>query len=169
MQKMYAIEPIDALKMSIQSEREMQAYYEKAAELLHEEDARSILNGLAAHAEEHRKRATEMYSKFTGKKILFLNLDKRHKLNTLQRCSTDPNDSIRIAKKNEKEMSLFYATVCRRFLDSELRSFFRQFAAEKQQHLTLLEASFVEPLMLDQEATEGNVFSNVSEEQHEIR
>lgn len=169
MQKIYTIEPIDALKIAIQSERELSIYYQKALQLPYEDDVRSILAGLGQHADEHHQRAIEMYSKFTGKKILFLNLDKRHKLNTLQRCSDEPNDAVRIAKKNEKEMADFYGTVCRRFLDAELRSFFRQLAAENHQHLALLEATFVEPLMLNQSAADGDVYSSYSEEHQESR
>ena len=164
MQKIYTIEPIDALKISIQSEREMSMYYQKAVQLPYEDDVRNILVGLGKHADEHRQRAIEMYSKFTGKKLLFLNLDKRHKLNTLQRCSDEPNDAMRIAKKNEKEMADFYGTVCRRFLDAELRSFFRQLAAENYQHLALLEATFVEPLMLNQTTSESDMCGSYSEE-----
>jgi len=167
MQKIYTIEPIDALKMSIQSEKELHSYYEKAASLMKDEDARTILLGLCEHAENHRKKSIDMYSKFTGKKILFLNLDKRHKLNTLQRCSEDPNDAVRVAKRNEKEMSDFYSTISRRFLDADLRSFFRQMSSENQQHLTLLEASFNEPLNLDQEPEDEDILSRLSESHQE--
>ncbi len=164
MQKIYTIEPIEALKMSIQSEREMQRFYQKAAELVVDQNARSILEGLASHAEGHRNRAVSMYSTFTGKKVLFLNLDKRHKLNSLQRCGDDPNEAVRVAKRNEKEISDFYAMVSRRFLDAGLRAFFRKLAADHLQHLALLESSFLEPLALNQpEEKEEEDHQNVSQ------
>jgi len=162
MQKIFTIDPVDALKMAIQSEKEMRSYYKKAASLVKDEDAYTILSGLADHAEEHRKRSIDMYSQVSGKKILFLNLDSRHKLNTLQRCSDDPNDAVRTAKKNEKELGNFYNVIARRFLDSDLRAFFRDLANDNQQHLTLLEASFEEPLMLDDEQHE-NAMDQVSD------
>lgn len=173
MQKIFTIEPIDALKIAIQSEQEMQNYYNQAAELVKDGDAKSILQGLAARAAEHRKNSIEQYSRFSGKKILFLNLDKRHKLNSLQRCPDSPNEAVRVAKRNEKEMYEFYATVSRRFIDAELRAFFRKLAGEHLQHHTLLEASFVEPLALDQEIDQNqdqeSGFSDIPEEHHENR
>lgn len=162
MQKIHTVDPIDALKISIQSEKEMHAFYKKAASLIKDEEDRAIIEGMANHAEEHRQKSIDMYSQVSGKKILFLNLDKRHKLKTLQRCSNDPNDAIRIAKKNEKELSNFYMTISRRFLDTELRDYFRSLASQNQQHLTLLEASFEEPLTLDEDPEEEDVLDSVS-------
>jgi len=155
MQKIYTIDPIDALKISIQSEKEMQEFYKKAATLVEDEDTVSILLGFAEHAALHRQKSIDMYSKVSGKKILFLNLDKRHKLTTLQRCSDDPGEAIRIAKKNEKELSSFYSTVARRFIEIDLRKFFRDLAADNQQHLVLLEASFAEQIGSEENDQEG--------------
>ena len=163
MQQILTIDPIDALKMSIQSEKEMRTYYKKAASLVKDDSARTILEGFAEHAEEHRKRSIDMYSKVSGKKILFLNLDKRYRINTLQRCSDEPNDAVRIAKRNEKEMSNFYTTISRRFLQNDVRTYFRNLANDNQQHAALLEASFVEPLTLDEEPSEENVLDHLSD------
>ena len=164
MQKILTIDPIDALKISIQSEKEMHAFYKKAATLVEDEDAKTILQNFAEHAAQHKQRSIDMYSSVSGKKILFLNLDKRHKLTTLQRCSDDPNEAIRIAKKNEKELGNFYLTVSRRFMQSDLRQFFRELAADNQQHLVLLEASFAEPLPSDddQESVYGHLIDDRS-------
>lgn len=165
MRKIHTIDPVDALKISIQSEKEMKAYYNKASSLVKDDDAKTILQGLAERAHARHKTCINMYSKFSGKKILFLNLDKRHKLNTLQRCSDDPNDAVRVAKRNEKEIAAFYTTISHRFLQTELRSFYREIASEHQQHLALLESSFEEPLTLDQESDEeDNVLDQVSDE-----
>lgn len=164
MQKILTVDPIDALKMSIQSEKEMQAYYRKAASLVSDDDAKAILMGFANHADKHRQNSIDMYSKVSGKKILFLNLDKRHKLNTLQRCSDDAIDAIRVAKRNEKELSDFYATISRRFMQQNLRSFFRQMAVDNSQHLALLEASFEDWFNEDDESEE-HVLEHATEEQ----
>ena len=163
MQKIFTIDPIDALKMSIQSEKEMQSYYRKAASLVQDDDAKAILLSFADHANEHRQNSIDMYSKVSGKKILFLNLDKRHKLTTLQRCSDDVYDAIRVAKRNEKEMSNFYATLARRFMESDLRSFFRTLATDNHQHLTLLQASFEEPVDVEDES-EKNLWDEMAHE-----
>lgn len=166
MQKIFTIDPIDALKMSIQSEKEMQTFYEKAATLVKDEDAQTIFHNLAAHADQHRQDSIDMYSRTSGKKILFLNLDKRHKLTALQRCSDDPYDAIRVAKRNEKELSAFYTTVSRRFIQQELRNYFRNLATDNQQHLTLLEASFEEPIELGDEHSEEQLLDQVAQNDH---
>ena len=160
MQKIVTIDPIDALKISIQSEKDMHAFYKKAASLVQDEDAKTILESFADHAAQHSQRSIDMYSAVSGKKILFLNLDKKHKLTTLQRFNDDPNEAIRIAKKNEKELSSFYFTVSRRFIQADLRHFFRELAADNQQHLVLLEATFAEPVSSD-EPDEENVFGHL--------
>ena len=162
MQQIFTIDPVDALKMSIQSEKEMRTYYKKAASLVEDDDAKTVLLNFADHADQHRQSSIDMYSKFSGKKILFLNLDKRHKLTALQRCSEDLYDAIRVAKKNEKELSGFYSTVSRRFMQPELRFFFRKLATDNHQHLTLLEASFEEPLGVDEEPSEESVLDHIT-------
>ncbi|MBN1481675.1 hypothetical protein JXA70_15490 [candidate division KSB1 bacterium] len=161
MQKIFTIDPIDALKMSIQSEKEMREYHKKAASLVEDDDVKTIFLSLADHAEEHRHSSVDMYSKISGKKILFLNLDKRHKLTTLRRCSDELKDAIQVAKRNEKELSTFYATISRRFMQQDLRAYFRKLAADNLQHLTLLQASFEEPFNEEDEVAEPNVFDRV--------
>lgn len=162
MQKIFTIDPIDALKISIQSEKEMREYYNKAASLVEDDDGRIIFLSLADHADEHRQSSVDMYSKISGKKILFLNLDKRHKLTTLQRCSNDLQEAIQVAKRNEKELSTFYATISRRFMQQDLRGYFRRLAADNLQHLTLLEASFEEPVDAEDEVPESSVYDRVT-------
>ena len=164
MHKIFTVDPIDALKISMQSEKEMREFYIKAASLTNDDDAKSILLGLANHADAHRQNSIDMYTKFSGKKILFLNLDKRHKLTTLQRCSDDLYDAILVAKRNEKELSNFYSTIARRFMEPDLRNFFRKLATDNHQHLTLLEASFEEPHDEDNETSEESVFDPITHE-----
>jgi rubrerythrin len=93
-----------------------------------------------------------------------LNLDKRHKLATLQRCSDELYDAIRVAKRNERELSGFYSTVARRFMEPDLRSFFKKMASENHQHLTLLEASFAEPLDEDETTSDERIFDHMTSE-----
>ncbi len=162
MQKILMVDPIDALKMSIESEQEMQAYYKKAASLVEDDDAKAILLGFADHADEHRQSSIDMYSKISGKKILYLNLDKRHRLTTLQHCSNDVEDAIRVAKRNEREMSDFYSTISRRFMQQDLRNYFRKMAADNLQHLALLEASFEENP--EEELTEAPMMDHATNE-----
>lgn len=165
MQKILTVDPIDALKMSIQSEKEMQAYYLKAASLVtDDDDAKTILLGLANHADLHRQDSIDMYSKISGKKILFLNLDKRHKLTSLQRCPDDILDAVRIAKRNERELSDFYGTISRRFMQQNLRTYFRTMAADNMQHLTLLEASFEDWFSEENVESEEHILDHATHE-----
>ncbi|HPG40972.1 MAG TPA: ferritin family protein [bacterium] len=156
MYKLNAIDSLEALKMSIQCENDMKEFYSKASTLVKNDDAETILRGLADKEEKNRLKLIKTYGKTSGKKILYLNLGTKHKLSSLIRCCEDPNDAVRIVKKNEKELKNFYMTVSRRLVESELRALFRDLAMEREQHLVLLESSFVEPLQLDQEPVQEN-------------
>lgn len=153
MLKIRSIDSVDALKMAIQCKIDMKNFYEKASTLVKNDDAVAILKGLAEKEEAHRQRLIKIYSKLSGKKILYLNLGRKHKLNTLVKCEDDPNEAVRAAKKNEAEIRNFLVTISRRLYEADLRQFFRQLAMEEEQHLALLESSFEEPLNLDEEAT----------------
>jgi len=163
MYKLNSIDSLEALKISIQCETEMKIFYNKVASLVKNDDAEAILRGLSEKEEKNRIKLIKTYSKTSGKKILYLNLGKKHKLASLMKCSEDPNDAVRIVKKNEKELKNFYLTVSRRLIESELRALFRDLAMEREQHLALLESSFVEPLKLDQDQELENTDKFVNE------
>jgi rubrerythrin len=150
MLKITSLDTFDALKMAIQCEMDMKQYYEKAVRLVKSDDAVTILLGLAEKEEKHRLKLIRTYSRTAGKKILYLNLGKKHKLGTLVTCGENPNEAIRQAKKNESEIRIFYLMVSRRLFQSELRQLFRDLALEEEQHIAVLESSFIEPLTLDQ-------------------
>ena len=153
-----SIDSVEAIKMSLQCEIDMHAFYEKAASIVKNDDAEAILKGLAEKESKQKQQLIRAHSEVTGKKLLYLKLAKKHKLESLVKCGDDPNDAVRNAKKNEEELKTFYGTISRRLYESDLRQLFRDLAAEREQHLALLESSFVEPLHLDEE------FANVEEE-----
>ncbi|HOC88752.1 MAG TPA: ferritin family protein [bacterium] len=152
MNKIGTLSNVDALKMAIQCKMDMKLYYDRAATLIKNDDATAILLGLAAKEEAHRLQLIRKYSSISGKKILYLNLGKKHKLGTLIPCGDDPNEAIRNTKKNETEIKNFFITVSRRMYQSDMRMLFREIALEEEQHIVLLESSFCEPLNLDQPA-----------------
>jgi rubrerythrin len=156
MLKIKSLDSVDALKMAIQCSMDMKEYYDQAITIIKNDDAIAILRGLAEKKEKNRNQLIRTYSRLSGKKILYLNLGKKHKLNSLQRCGSDPNEAIRIAKKNETELCNFYLTISRRLYEIELRQLFRNLALEVEQFIALLESSFVEPLILDQEPNPEN-------------
>jgi len=162
MYQISTIAPLEALKKSIQSEKEMKAYYQKAVKYITDDNAQAILKALGEHAIAHQESSTVMYSKFSGRKILYLNLDRRHRLTTLLSCTSDPEDIIRTAKRNEKELEKFYTVASRRFLDPDLRAYFRRLAKDNQQHVALLEATFVEPIPDDEPEESLDVVENES-------
>jgi rubrerythrin len=165
MNKITTLSSVDALKMAIQCEMDMKTYYEKSAALIKNDDAIAILLGLAEKTELHRLQLIRKYSSISGKKILYLNLGKKHKLGTLIPCAEDPNDLIRNAKKNESEIRNFYITVSRRMYESDMRQLFRDLALEEEQHIVLLESSFGEPLNLDQPVVqnEGGLYREIAD------
>ncbi len=145
-----ALDTVDTLKMAIQCEMDMESFYAKLTSLISNDDAVAILRGLSEKEEKHRSRLIRFYSRLSGKKILYLNLGKKHKLNTLYKCTDDAVESLRLAKKNENELKNFYLSVSKRFIDTETRQLFRDLALEEEQHIALLESSFVEPFNLEQ-------------------
>ena len=76
---------------------------------------------------------------------------------------------FRSAKKNENELKNFYLSVSKRFIDTETRQLFRELALEEEQHIALLESSFVEPFNLEQvePKTEDAVYSALSKADRE--
>jgi len=165
MNKIGTLSNVDALKMAIQCEMDMKLYYDQAAALIKNDDATAILQGLAEKEEAHRLQLIRKYSSISGKKILYLNLGKKHKLGTLIPCGEDPNEAIRNAKKNETEIRNFFITVSRRMYQSDMRLLFRELALEEEQHIVLLESSFGEPLNLEQgtERKEEGLYREIAE------
>jgi rubrerythrin len=162
--KLTAIDTDDGLKISIQISKDMGRYYEKASTLVSDDDAKAILTRLGEKHQIHQSELIKAYANVSGKKILYLNLGRKHKLNTLVKCPDDPNDSVRMAKKNESEARAFYLTLSRRIYESDIRSFFRDLAQRAEQNLALLESSFVEPLALDKadQEDDSNLYDDVS-------
>jgi rubrerythrin len=144
-----SLDVVDTLKMAIQCKIDLESYYNNVASLIQNDDAVAILRGLAEKEEKQRVRLIKFYSRLSGKKILYLNLGKRHKLNTLVKCGIDPVEAVRQAKKNETEVKNYFLSVSRRFLENDLRSLFQELAKEEEQHLALLESSFVEPISFE--------------------
>ncbi len=146
-----SIDSDEAIKIAMQSAIDMATYYDKTISLIQNPEANAILAGLAEKHQNHRQTLLKAYSKLSGKKILYLRLNKRHKLSNLIPCGDEPNDAVRNAKKNEDIVKVFYATVSRRVYEPEIRLIFRRLADDEEQNLALLESSFEEPLTLDQE------------------
>ncbi len=163
--KLTAIDTDDGLKIAIQISKDMGRYYEKASTLVTDDDATTILTRLAEKHQTHQAELIKAYATVSGKKILYLNLGRKHKLNTLVKCPDDPNESVRMAKKNESEARTFYLTLSRRIYEPEIRSIFRDLAQRAEQNLALLESSFVEPLALDKaedQEDDSNLYDDVS-------
>jgi rubrerythrin len=151
-----SIDSIEALKLAIQSAMDMKYFYEKAASLAKNDDAMAILKGLAEKEEKHRCSLVKTYSQVSGKKILYLNLGKKHKLSSLLACGDDPNEAVRNAKRNEMAIKNFYLSASRKLLEPFLRLVFLDLALEEEQHIAVLESSFIEPLALEAQAGEKN-------------
>lgn len=156
MQRIYAIEPLEALKMSIQSEKEIVEFYKKAKSLFLNEEAQSILKKMMDSSINNRQQSINQYSKVSGKRILYLNLDKKHRLNSLIHCGKNNRESIITAKRNEKELIDFYQTLSRRFLDADLRAFFRKLSDEHQENFEILDKKFNDPSIFDEPAEKQN-------------
>jgi len=154
--KFGSIGALDALKIAIQSESEMQQFYEDISTMFEIDDMVAVLKGLAGTEAKHRKRLVKEYSRLSGRKILYLNLNKKRRLNVTLNYDSDPKEIIEVAKKNEKESRDFYIGISRRLYEPELRKFFRDLAFEEEQHLALLESTFAEAFAIPEEENQEN-------------
>ena len=137
-----AIDVLDALKIAIQATKDLQKFYHDAASNIDSEEGSVIFKRLAQREAQHRKQLIKIYSQISGKKILYLNLNKKHKLNMLAANPSNKFDLVNIAKQNEKESRDFYLSISRRMLDEKTRKMFKELALEEEQHLAILESSF---------------------------
>ena len=149
--KFGSIGALDAMKIAIQSETDMQQFYEEASTFFEIDQIEAVFKGLATKEAQHRKRLIKEYSRLSGRKILYLNLNKKHKLNVLLNFESDPKEIIETARRNEKESRDFYLGIARRLYEPELRKFFRNLALEEEQHLALIESTFTEYFAVPEE------------------
>lgn len=154
--KLGSIGALDALKIAIQSKTDMQQFYVEIGSTLDIDEIRAVFQGLAEKETQQRKRLIQAYSQISGRKILYLNLNKKHKLNVSFDYNSDPHEIFEIAKKNERESRDFYLGVSRRLYEPELRKFFRDFAMEEEQHLALLESTINEVFAMADKENQDN-------------
>jgi rubrerythrin len=156
MMKLGSIGALDALKIAIQSETDMQQFYNDVGSYFEIDEIEAVLKGIANKEAQHRKRLIKEYSRLSGRKILYLNLNKKRKLNVLKNFESDPKEIVEIAKKNEKESRDFYLGISRRLYEPELRKFFRDLAMEEEQHIALIESTFAESFAMEEDENQEN-------------
>lgn len=154
--KLGSIGALDALKIAIQSETDMEQFYKDMSSSFEIDEVEAVFKGLANKESQHRKRLIKEYSRLSGRRILYLNLNKKHKLNVTFNYDSDPKEMVEIAKKNEKQSRDFYLGVSRRLYEPELRKFFRDLAMEEEQHFALIESTFAESFAMVEEENQEN-------------
>lgn len=136
------IDVLDALKIAIQASKDLQLFYREAAAYLDSDEGKLVFKRLAQREAEHRNQMIKIYSELSGKKILYLNLNKKRKLNMIAANRSNPTELLNIAKQNEKESREFYLNMARSVIDDKIRRMFQEMALEEEQHMAILETSF---------------------------
>ncbi|HNR69146.1 MAG TPA: hypothetical protein PKN04_16440 [bacterium] len=162
-QKITAIDADDALKIALQCAMDMNAFYCKASSLIDDGDAKAIFSGLAEKHLKTKARLIRAYSQVSGKKILYLQLGKKHRLNTLLPCPDSVEELFPVVEKNETEVSNFFMMISRRLFSAEVRNLFRELALECEQHIAILEASFAPQPDEDEGVEKRNSFSVIAD------
>ncbi|MBN1541995.1 hypothetical protein JW992_07585 [candidate division KSB1 bacterium] len=144
-QKIAAIDADDAIKIALQCAMDMNQFYTQASSLIDDDDAKAIFAGLAEKHMKTKARLIKAYSLVSGKKILYLHLGKKHRLNTLVACPDETFDLLEAAKKNENEVSTYFLMISRRLFSVQVRTLFRELALECEQHIAILESTFAKP------------------------
>jgi len=140
--KLGPIGVLDALKMAIQSEIDMNHFYSEASKKTGDDEIRDIFRKYSREGRKQRNDLQEEYRRISGKRLLYLNLHKKRKLEMHLDLNSDRNGLVSTAKSNIKACLNFYTDISNRLLESDLRSIFRALAEDKEQQLTYLVSKF---------------------------
>lgn len=133
---------LEALKMAIQSEIDMGHFYTDGYKKTNDDDVRKIFRKYSREGKRRRQKLQEEYRHISGKKLLYLNLSKKKKLDMIIGQHSDQNGFALTAKQNVQACLDFYSDISNRLLEPEMRSIFRNLAEEKKQQLAYLVSKF---------------------------
>ncbi len=133
---------LEALKMAIQSEIDMHHFYVDASKNTNDEDLKTIFRKYSREEKKRRQKLQEEYRKISGKKLLYLNLSKKKKLEMILETHTERDELVVAAKENVQSCLNFYSDISNRILEPDKRNIFRNLAEEKKQQLAYLVSKF---------------------------
>jgi rubrerythrin len=133
---------LEALKMAIQTEIDMDHFFTEAYKSSSDDEVRTIFRKYSREGKKRRKGLQEEYRRISGKRLLYLNLNRKKKLDMSMVSHPDRNGIVTTAQQNIKVCYDFYSDVSSRLLESDFRIIFRNLAEEKEQQLAYLVSKF---------------------------
>ena len=133
---------LDALKMAIQSEIDLDHFFSETSKVATDDDVRLVFRKYSREAKKNRIDLQEKYRMISGKRLLYLNLNKKRKLEMSMEYGSSRQDLISAAKQNVKACYTFYSDFSHRLLELDFRAIFNTLAETKEKQLEHLEAKF---------------------------
>jgi len=110
-----------------------------------DEAMRDLFRRFGTEARATARDLLEKYRRISGKRLLYLNLDKKRKLEVEVVCHHERQPALEAARRNLNLCVGFYNDVILRLLEPDYRGIFRSLAEAKERQLGLLNATFPVP------------------------
>ncbi|MGQ9560504.1 MAG: hypothetical protein ACUVWA_08335 [Candidatus Oleimicrobiaceae bacterium] len=143
--KLGPIGVLDSLKLAVQAETDMAQFFAESARLAPEETMRELFRRFGAEARTTARDLLEKYRRISGRRLLYLNLDKKRKLEVALAAFHERQEALAAARSNLTLCLGFYNDVILRLLEPDYRGIFRSLAEAKERQLGLLNATFPVP------------------------
>lgn len=148
--KLGPIGVLDSLKLAIQAETDMAQFFAESAKVAPDETMRDLFRRFGAEARATVRDLLEKYRRISGKKLLYLNLNKKRKLEVVVAAHRERQQALQSAANNLNLCIGFYQDVVLRLLEPDFKGIFRSLAEAKERQLGLLNAAF--PTQQEQES-----------------
>lgn len=136
---------LDSLKLAVQAETDMAQFFAESAKVAPEDTMREVFRRFGAEARSRARDLREKYRRISGKRLLYLNLDKKRKLEVVVTAHRERQPALEEARRNLNICIGFYNDVILRLLEPDYKGIFRSLAEEKERQLALLNATFPAP------------------------
>ncbi len=148
--KLGPIGVLDSLKLAIQAETDMAQFFTESAKAATDETMREVFRRFGAEARATVRDLLDKYRQISGKRLLYLNLNKKRKLEVALDVHRERQQAFQAALDNVNLCLGFYNDVILHLLEPDFKGIFRTLAENKERQLGLLNATF--PLPAEQES-----------------
>jgi|GEM_PF-4207961 rubrerythrin len=142
--KILHLEPEEALKHAIQVEMDLERFCEAALERAETARQREVFEKISSEEHSHRQFFERRYEELTGRRILYLNVDRRRRLAEIALCPEAGRSLLEQAVENEERAATFYDDAARLIQPGWLRAKFEEMANTEREHLAWLRACAAE-------------------------
>jgi rubrerythrin len=148
----------EALKIAVETEKELICFYRRAAELVADADAKSFFNRLAAEKEEQ---AGQFFRYYKGTEFGTLeefinsscsyNAAALKELNTLADLSVKERRAREIAMEKEQKLENTLRSKARQIIDPGVRAIFERMAKASHHHYQIVESEYARLMRMPHE------------------